>query len=69
MINDEFLKEVSGKVVHVDFVNDKNMVDWIEGTLAYELDEELEEYFIEITSDTDYNRISENQIKKIYLKE
>lgn len=69
MVSENFLEKLRGKKVHVEFVNDKNMIDWIEGILEYEFNENIDEIFIEITSDTDLNRLSEKQVKKIYLKE
>ena len=68
MVSEKFLDKVRNKFVHVDFSNNKGDLDWIEGILDFEYDDKDEKFFIEVTSDTDFNRLSEEQIIKIYLK-
>lgn len=69
MVNKKFLDNAKGKFVHIDFINDKNFLEWIEGTFDYSYDEEEEEFSIEVFTNTDFNKISEKQIRKIYIKE
>lgn len=58
-----------GKFVHIEYIDSKKKLVFIEGILDYEFDEATEEQFIDITSDTDFVRIPLPSVKKIYLKE
>ena len=69
----EFLKKIRNKLVHVDFIDEKGTLSFIEGELDYELEvnEEAQEasIFVEIISGTDFVRIPDGKIRKIYVKE
>ena len=74
MVSQEFVSRILNKKVHVDYYNEKTgQEEWLEGTLSeYNIDEEdhdPEKSFFVIESETDYDRIPEYLVRKIYLKE
>ncbi len=71
MVSQEFVKRILNQKVHVDYFDEKTaQLVWVEGTFT-ELIEDKDEVCeaIEITSETDLDRIPMRYVKKIYLKE
>ncbi len=65
------------KQVHVDFFNDKTgQLEWVEGKCNSFCEEDLDfgedvsskNLFVEIESDTDFQRICFADVRKVYLK-
>ena len=64
MISKKFLNKVKGKLVHIEYVNDRMELAFFEGTL-----DNADEDFVELSNDTDFVKIEMNEVRKIYLKE
>ena len=73
MVSEKFLKNLRGKLVHVDFIDEQGQMDWVEGILSDHIwdneEGDPDKEFIEIESDTDLDRIPVKDIRKVYLKE
>jgi len=63
MTNDNFLERCKGKEIHVGFINDKKEFGIIAGKLTA-WDKET----IEITTETDFDKIPKEFIRKIFIK-
>ncbi len=77
MVTENFLTNLKGKFVHIDHTetNSSGFKEdtWNEGVLVEFYEEEDEDggvpFVIELENETDYTKILEKSIKKIYLKE
>lgn len=73
MTSEKFLESIIGKIVHVDFFDEKQgQMGWIEGTFSEHVwdneEEDPEKEFVVIVTETDMNRIPMRDVRKIYLK-